>query len=155
MAKDSASRRFLPWLAVGLFILFIFSNSLWTGEASGQMSGGISLFLYRFIEWLRIPMTFETFHLVIRKGAHMAEYLVLAILTCYAARKTIADAVKRVIPVAGIMLAVPLLDEGLQLLVPGRAGMLTDCLIDMGGYVIGLLIAGLVYLCKLLSYKRK
>jgi len=156
LTKDNNTiRRVLPWLAVGLFILFIFSNSLWNGEDSGAMSGGLSAWLYRAVEWLKIPISFETFHMVIRKGAHVTEYMILALLTSYASRKTIGDMAKRWIPITLIMVLIPLADEGLQTFVPGRCGVFTDCLIDMGGYAVGLLIAGLAALCRILSWKEK
>lgn len=124
------------WLTVFLFILFIFSQSLLAGPVSAQESGRISALIMQVLVRMHIKVSFDTLHHIIRKLAHFSEYLLLAILVNHASSsKPLFLNRKLCVLVFGI--AIPLCDETLQRFVPGRAGMFTDCLIDMSGYACG------------------
>lgn len=82
---------------------------------------------------------------VIRKGAHMAEYALLAVFTllhfcCY------KEKTRRFwLWGWGFTVLYAATDEIHQLFVPGRAGMFTDVCIDAFGSLIGILVFMLIY----------
>lgn len=92
-----------------------------------------------------------TLTVIVRKGAHMTEYAVLAVLgllNCVA-----WDIPKRYILKLATAFSFAALyavtDEVHQLFVPGRAGLFTDVLVDSAGAIIGLGIAtGVIFLVK-------
>ncbi len=134
-------RKYL-WLIVALYVCFIWSNSFQNGEVSGGLSEQVTQILLSLLARLGVTVgDFDLAHHAVRKLAHFSEFLLLGLLVCYANRKQ--PLFPRNSQALAVFLAVPLLDEGLQLLVPGRAGVLTDVLIDTAGYLSGWLISGL------------
>ena len=77
---------------------------------------------------------------VIRKCAHFTEYMVLGILATHAfdigGRRTFDV----LLPTAVFLLLIPSIDETIQLFVPGRAGMITDVMIDCCGAMTGVVL---------------
>ena len=95
----------------------------------------------------------EGLSFVVRKGAHFSEYFVLGLLVLYAVRRTLRSLMSMALTLCAIWATVPGIDETIQRFVPGRAGMVRDVMIDMGGFgtavalclpflAIGSLIAG-------------
>ena len=83
----------------------------------------------------------ELAHLIVRKGAHFSEYLILGFLTIVALLPRLAVPLFPAVLTIIIWVAVPSIDEFIQLHVPGRAGMVTDVLIDMSGFAVGMVVA--------------
>lgn len=81
---------------------------------------------------------------VIRKGAHFSEYAMLIFLASRMAMAWWGRGPRSFAVTCGIWLCAPLVDETIQLFTPGRAGMLTDVLIDCSGGFVGLAIAWLL-----------
>ena len=132
------------WTCITVFwSLFIFSQSLNTGETSGAMSGSITAFLLQFL-----PIGEELLHTLIRKGAHFAEYFVLGTLLVNTFRTYGLFPRKWdfTAPLLGCFWAV--LDEFIQTLVPDRAGMVADVLLDSAGVFCGTLVVLAVIYCK-------
>ena len=77
-------------------------------------------------------------------GAHFSEYLVLGFITIVALRPRLAVPLFPAVLTVILWVAVPSVDEFIQLHVPGRAGMVTDVLIDMAGFAVGMVIARIV-----------
>lgn len=127
-------------MVTGLYILFIFSNSLMTGEISGNTSGVLSRFLMQILQSFGFAMDFDRFHFFIRKLAHFSEYFLLSVLVILSIRRQPWMRSSRACFFL-FMIAVPLADECIQHFIPGRYGAFTDCLIDMSGY----LAAGLIF----------
>ncbi len=127
-------KRYLYWLIVFLYILFIFSNSFQTGEASGNMSAILTVFINRIIK-----IDFDNLHHIIRKLAHFIEYFILAILVIFANNKAPLFN-NKFTTIFLFMVLVPLIDEFIQLFIDGRAGTLIDCIIDIAGYALYTLI---------------
>ena len=127
----------LLWLGV------IWGHSLQPAAVSSQESGAVLSGLSALLEALCLP-PFLTETLV-RKGAHMAEYLVLAALLTGSLRNR--DRTHRspsAVPVLVTALAlvlIPSIDETIQLFVEGRAGKVSDIWVDLGGAALGLLLA--------------
>ena len=142
ITKILREKKLWLWLLAACYIVFIFSNSLADGTASGELSGKLSAVLYSFLEKLGFAAKPDTFHFLIRKMAHFTEYAGLGVLIRIATAKSTGSG-KWLLRLV-FLISVPLVDETIQLFVPGRGGSFTDCLIDMSGYVTGFLIASLI-----------
>lgn len=130
------------WVALALWVGVIWGHSLVPAQGSDAESLAV-------VEVVRLP--FEAFgvtdvgvmnHLV-RKGGHFCEYLMLGLLATRALRPSFSRPLRRVVPTLGIGAAVPIIDETIQLFVPGRAGMVTDVALDMCGFACALALVGL------------
>lgn len=134
----------LVWMGV------IFIMSAFPADMSGRQSGFLAGLLMRVIGiFIRTEegreAARETVGFLVRKGAHMTEYAVLAVLLVKSflppgvrhARREFARCAAW-----ALMVAVPYagLDEFHQRFVAGRYGCVRDVLIDAGGMVIGILI---------------
>ena len=134
-------RKYL-WLIVALYVLFICSNSLQSGEVSGGISEQVTRIIVSLLGHVGIMVrNFDLAHLIVRKLAHFSEFALLGILVCFANRKQ--PLFSNDLYALALFLLVPLLDEGIQLFVPGRAGVMTDVLIDTSGYLTGWLVSGI------------
>ena len=121
----------LLWTITLLYTALIFSFSMMTGNDSGGLSSRIASFVMPLLA--RFNLDFETVHHLIRKLAHFSEYYILALLVRAASENTFrGKGVILCIMLYGII--APCIDEFIQLHVPGRAGALTDVMIDMSGY---------------------
>lgn len=124
------------WIAV------IFSFSLQTGDESGKLSGGI----VAWIVGLFFPEDFahiELVHFLVRKAAHFTEYFILGTLLSL----TIREAKwKRPVFVPWLMgTVVACCDETIQLFSDGRAGQITDVMLDSSGVLTGCVLLALLY----------
>ena len=110
-------------------VMFIFANSLMTAEESGAESAS----------WLSRLLSFFPFltHNLLRKLAHFSEYALLGAHLAFLPL-LFPFSMKVSGPLALVAGAsVAFLDEGIQLFVPGRAGLFTDVLIDLAGFLFG------------------
>lgn len=160
-------RTIAPILALAWMIL-IFSMSAQPGEVSGDMSGSISHLFMQIINTIigcgwneaELLQLAEQWDYPIRKLAHMTEFGILSLLylwvtNLYADSRIVSKMVIGIESVIGktanrhkhigyylLALLSTLLyaatDEFHQLFVPGRAGMVTDVMIDSLGAVIAL-----------------
>ena len=107
-----------------------------------------SRFLVPFLRWLNPDISLETLafiHFMIRKLGHVTEYAILAILLWRAVYRGMNLKVKMSILAASVWLAATLVaasDEFHQSFVPSRDAAWGDVLVDSGGAIFGLLIAG-------------
>jgi VanZ family protein len=127
------------WLWVALCIAAILTMS---GEAfSGAET---SRFLYPLLRWLFPEITAREIwrvHVLVRKGAHLAEYALLAMLSLRALRLSLALPLWRIAGLAlGIVLAVAGFDELRQSYLPARTGSLGDVAINLTGGTLGVLL---------------
>lgn len=123
----------LLWLGV------IWGHSLQPAAVSSQESGAVLSGLSALLEALCLP-PFLTETLV-RKGAHMAEYLVLAALLTGSLRNRDRTGRGLCAGVLSASLFCALIDETIQLFVEGRAGKVSDIWVDLGGAALGFLLA--------------
>ena len=128
------------WTASLLGVLiFVFGNSLQPASVSGEESAEVFSHLSQLFPFL-------THHLV-RKLAHFCEYALLGAHLAFAPLTLPARGYAMHVTSLLFGALVALVDEGIQRFVPGRAGMLTDALIDYAGYLCGfLLFFGLIFL---------
>ena len=117
--------------------LFIFSNSLKTGSQSATASDSIVDNLM-----LKLGLTIDTdlLTLLIRKAAHLCEFLLLGLLVSlcfYYMQKRFQYSIPTILLI-GLIAGV--LDEFLQTFVVGRSGEVGDIVIDFTGVLIGFFI---------------
>lgn len=117
-----------------LWILVIFSFSFQSGEESGKLSGGI----VAWVVGLFFPEDFahiELVHFLVRKAAHFTEYFILGILLSLTVREAKWNRPLLKSWALGTMVAC--CDETIQLFSDGRAGMITDVMLDSSGVFTG------------------
>lgn len=136
-----AGRRRAWLLALLAWVAVIWGHSLLGGDVSGRESGIVVEVLRPVFELVGVTDE-NLMSFVVRKCAHFSEYTVLGIVVYGNIRVAGSRASAGAFLLAG--LAVAPLDESLQLLVPGRSGMLRDVLIDLAGLAVGLTLSGLL-----------
>jgi VanZ family protein len=124
------------WVAACVAMILQFSSDAYSADTTGR-------FLLPLLHWL-FPDDWRTrrmAHGLIRKGAHLAEYSLLALLAFRALRLSIGAAPWRIAGLAlALVLTVAATDEWRQSLIPTRTGSLADVALDFGGGVIGVLV---------------
>ena len=131
------------WVAaLILWICVIWGNSLMPGNESSAESNF-------FVQLL--SSVFDAFGVadiglrgtIVRKTAHFLEHAILAVLATGALSRAFPE--KRWwIAALCVCVAVPCVDETIQLFIPGRAGAAGDVAIDLCGCAAGALVAWLV-----------
>ena len=153
-----------PWLiafrviftaALLACILFIFRNSMQTGEVSSARSQAVTTLVNGFLGKFGLGPLSEH---IIRKLAHFSEFMLEGFLLMLCLRVYTKHVLKHVSwPILGGLLTA-LTDETIQLFVPGRSSQVTDVWIDfsgvMTGLIVGLILLGLIRMCILL-YKHR
>lgn len=134
-------------LCIGISInLFIWINSLLSGDVSSNQSGFVVETLYPLFKNV---MDVGVFTLLIRKGAHFTEFMILSIVFNYYYRMLDLNKYHLITFIHG--LGVAIIDETIQTFIPGRSGNLVDVLIDTCGVIVGIL---LVYVIDKIRRKR-
>ena len=126
------------WVLLALWVCVIWGHSLVPGAGSDAESLSV-------VGVTR--MLFETFgvtdehvmNVIVRKTGHFCEFAILGLLALNALRPRLARPFWRLVPLSAIWVLVPLVDETIQLFVPGRAGMVADVLLDMCGFACAVL----------------
>jgi VanZ family protein len=134
------------YLLVFLWMLLIFAASTDLGAV-----GNTSRILDPLLRWIRPEMSPETraqVIFVIRKGAHLTEYAILAVLIWRARRRSLGEGanwVWREFPaIVGVCAVYAMSDELHQHFVSTRQGHLLDVLIDSVGACLGLLLVWVI-----------
>lgn len=111
-------------------VIFFFSHQ--SGTESASLSGW-------FVERVTnlAPLEPEVVSLLVRKGAHVSEYAILGALLMWAWR---ARSLRAALGPAAIGVLFAVSDEVHQAFVPGRAGQVSDVLIDSVGIAIGVIL---------------
>lgn len=147
--------RLIMILITAGLIAFAFIHSLMPAEESGAESGFVRAFLQNIISILGI--NFELTDHIVRKLAHFTEYTAIGIMlmnTAYSFNKARPYVFCPHILFAGLFTAV--IDEAIQLNVPGRAGMITDALLDFSGVLAGIIVMlAILTIYKVIRKKRR
>ena len=118
------------------WLCFIWGHSLQPSTVSDEESG-------KWLEILSKVFTFlksESGMFIVRKSAHFTEYGILGILLALEFANYVKGWFRRFVePVASAMVAA-VIDETIQLFVPGRSGQVSDIWIDTAGAALGILI---------------
>ena len=124
-----------------LWVMVIFSFSLQNGEESGQLSGGIVAWIIEVF----LPSDFayvDLLGMLVRKAAHFTEYFILGILTSLTVCETRCTRTMLAAWIIGTLVAC--CDETIQLFSDGRAGQITDVMLDSSGVLCGCILLHLV-----------
>ena len=137
MQSNQRYKVLFSFLTLG-FILFIFSNSMFTGPESGSQSRFVMNMINHLLASLKISYAIP--ELFIRKLGHFTEYFILGVLltlTIYTYR--IHGALSVFIKLF-VLLLVPVFDEFIQLFTPGRGSSVADVLLDFCGGCVGMIL---------------
>ncbi len=133
------------WLltaATALWVCFIWGHSMVPAGISSQESGAVLTVLKDIFRGLHLPVGL-TEHIV-RKATHFSEYLILGVLDVATLRGWGQRNGLLLLPAAAVF--TPLVDETIQLFVPGRSGEIGDVWLDIFGFVTGALLSLLLNL---------
>lgn len=137
----------IPLFMLVIWISFIFFNSLQPGNISGANSGRIVNQIVKVLDVLNIQIEYNKLSLIVRKGAHIFEFMVLAIL--FFTVLINFPILHQLFLSLVFSISIAIIDETIQLFVSGRAGSIVDVGFDSIGVLIGLSI------CLLFVYFRK
>ena len=134
------SKKFIYTIITILWIAVIFGFSLQPAAVSNDISGS---FLMRilvpiFPQIMDSKELVDVAHLLVRKVAHFTEYMVLGMLSINAIRYYLTK--KLYVISAGFCVVIAMIDETIQLFVPGRDGRFWDVLIDSSGAIAGIVL---------------
>ena len=137
--SDNKRSRWLRTAAFVVWLCVVWGHSLMSGDASSAESSRFVFLVRPLFELFgchdEAVMTFA-----IRKCAHFSEYAILAGLGLRMAQAWCATSRGTWLVAGAIWVVVPVLDELLQTVVPGRSGNPRDVLIDMAGGAFGMLV---------------
>ena len=127
------------YFAVVVCTLFIWHNSLMPATESSAQSMSVLHHLDAVLEWLGLPVTVG--HSVLRKLAHMMEFALLGVL--WEAAMVTGNMGQKsgysVQSACTLCLLTAMVDETIQVFVPGRGSQVTDVWIDFAGACLGVL----------------
>ena len=146
--KTLATIFILTALLINSVIIY---QSYLNGEASSEVSGGVTKVLMEIINFFR-PETIneanlESFVIFIRKGlGHFGAFMLSGIFTSLALYYSLKNLFwyqhyRGILMSLLIGLCLASLTEIIQLSVDNRSGQYSDVLLDSGGYVIGLMLS--------------
>lgn len=121
------------------FMLFIFYMSGKTADDSTKQSD----FVINLLNSLGIDLSgnFGEFaSVIVRKGAHLTEYMILSFLIYNVVSDYVKVSKKLIVYTVMAVCFYAITDEIHQIFVPGRAGRITDVMIDTTGGCIGILV---------------
>ena len=135
-------------IACLLWLAFIFSNSLKTGEVSSAQSSTVVDGIQSVAKvvaphsWVANATgeEYERLHGGVRVFAHFLQFAVLGALLCWCYFAYTSRIAYIYLPVVGVLLF-PFVDECLQGYVAERAGELADILVDLTGGICGFFVA--------------
>ncbi len=134
----------LKWTLLIAWMILIFAFSSQPAVVSNEKSGLVVYFLN--LLGLDLNSVFGTMaDYVVRKAAHFSEYFILYLLIYNVVRDRYKGLKALCVSLLGVFIYA-CSDEIHQLFVPGRAGRITDVLIDTAG---GALAMGAAYLSSL------
>ena len=141
MEEKRASKRFrnIIFSLTAFMVLFAWIHSCFPASISSKESEGVLQLVYGFFKLFGLDR--DGAEHVIRKVAHFSEFaaiggLLLSCAYCFDRRRP--HRFYAYVLFAGLLAAV--VDETIQLFVEGRAGMIVDVWIDLGGVVFGSLL---------------
>lgn len=124
-----------------IWTLFIWRNSLQIGNLSQQQSDWfvdrIKYLISSIFNINNSQNDLSSLSFIIRKFAHFSEFFILSFLWSILILK-LNNSKKIFLPIF-ISILISIIDETIQLYVPGRSGMLQDVFIDSTGALFGLI----------------
>lgn len=131
------------WLAycgVAIWTFFIWRNSLMPASQSAAQSLQVLDVLDSLLEWMGLPVSIG--HGLVRKLAHMLEFALLGVLWELALVTRVRGhrSWYSVQCACSLCLLTAMMDETIQVFVPGRGSQVTDVWIDFAGACVGVLV---------------
>ena len=142
-------RDFIRKILLLIWILVIFMNSLFPADVSSAQSGFVVNLFKAFFSLFKYEPDTDVLTSFIRMFAHFVEFAILGLFIKI-------DQHHKPYPIyltAIIGIGIAIIDEIIQIFVPGRAFEVKDILIDSFGVVTGILFVTVILLIK--SKKRK
>ena len=128
----------LSWILVITWMAVIFLLSAQPANDSASLSTGITDWIYQLLINVFPNLNIETLHLIIRKLAHFTIYLVLGFLLLNALSHNEQKQSTNFVLALLVSSLYAISDEIHQVFVSGRAGQISDVLIDIIGSLIGI-----------------
>ena len=135
-------KKVIKWLLLILWLGFIFYMSSESGETSSNTSGRVLNIVESVLPFVKDNVEFFT--MLIRKSAHILEYFILGVLTFEVAKEYSSARKKTFVVSLLFALLCATLDEIHQLFIFGRAGRITDVLIDSIGFTLSIGICSFI-----------
>ena len=134
------SKKLIYTIITILWIAVIFGFSLQPATVSNNVSGSIltRILAPMFPQIMENKELAHLAHLLVRKAAHFTEYMVLGMLSVNAIQYYLTK--KLYVMSAGFCVVIAMIDETIQLFVPGRDGRFWDVLIDSSGAIVGIVL---------------
>ena len=144
MGKRYGYWKWAAYLGVVACTLFIWHNSLVPATQSAAQSLSVLERLTALLEWLGLPVTVG--HTILRKMAHMSEFALLGVLweTALVTGTKGRKSWHCVQSACTLCLLTAMVDETIQVFVPGRGSQVTDVWIDFAGACLGVAIAAVL-----------
>ncbi len=141
-----------------MLLIFLFSAQLATdSETTSHFVGDLlaSTFVRGYENWeiVRQEQLVEGIDFFVRKSAHAFEYAVLCVLLVLTIRKY--KKTSGFVSAFGITFLYSISDEIHQIFVPGRAGRITDVMIDMLGAAVGMLLLKLCFYLRIRTIRKR
>ncbi|TYS59922.1 VanZ family protein [Sutcliffiella horikoshii] len=132
-------------LVVGWMALIFFLSSQ-QGEQSADLSGGITEWVNEVVEQVAPDAEFkmDEISFFVRKNAHFFAYMLLALLTLNAVRRSGGRGWMSMGVAFSISVLYAISDEVHQLFVPGRSGQVSDVLLDSMGALAGIVLYAII-----------
>lgn len=135
---DNKRKKIIAWILIIFWMAFIFLMSNQPGDVSSKQSD----FVVALMDMLGIDLNSrfgDLSTLIIRKGAHFTEYMILYFLAFNLLRLYISKK-KAYIYSLFIVFGYACTDEFHQLFIEGRSGQFKDVLIDTSGGTFGMVL---------------
>lgn len=134
-------KKYYKIILIALWVGFIYYNSLQPANISSAQSFKFVTFFQNIFLKLGINISTDTLSLIIRKGAHMFEYFVLALLFSIFYKDFVFSKKRLFCYIFFSTILISVFDEVIQTFVVGRSGSIVDVGIDMLGGLIGIGLA--------------
>ncbi len=154
-------KKVLLWCAVIFMSIQIFGFSSETAvESSGlskKVAGNIVETIDKVVEIdeEKTEEVFDEVHFLVRKGAHVAEFTILSVLTFFLAHSYGLKNIVCTIISLGYCLLFAVTDEFHQLFVSGRSAEIRDVLVDFCGGIIANIVIALGIVIKKKFFDKK
>lgn len=147
-------RTLFLWIIPILLILNAFYHSSLPAVQSDGLSLPIASSIQSFIQNIfSIQLELDFYNFIIRKSAHFLEYAAIGFSFLFAFT---VNSTKKYSPILFFVFLVPILDELIQSITPGRSCQLSDMILDSFGILFGMLFLKLGHiLYQKLSSKKK
>ncbi len=155
MKNNTCSLRFksICFVLTLLIITFIFVHSSIPSEQSATESQSVLGILQPFFNLFNLDG--ELAEYILRKLAHFSEFAALGVTLTFCAYSFDRLKTYKFFPhIAGIGLLIAVIDETIQMFVPGRACQITDVWLDFSGVLTGVILMLIIFAIYIRKHKQ-